>query len=70
MNKVTMNLSIDEANLVLEALGNMPYRRVYELVAKIQQQASEQLSENQGKKENQNLNAVPNSDSDMAKAVG
>jgi hypothetical protein len=69
MNKVTINLSIDEANLVLEALGDMPYRRVYELVVKIQQQASEQLNENQDKKESQNLNAVPNSDSDMAKAV-
>ena len=71
MNKVTLNLSIDEANLVLEALGEMPYRRVYELVAGIQQQASEQLSEKpreqQGKREPQSLSAAP--DDDLAKAV-
>ena len=69
MNEVTLNLSINEANLVLEALGEMPYRRVYELVVKIQQQASEQLNEKQGNNKPQNLNTVPNSDTDIAKAV-
>jgi hypothetical protein len=69
MNKVTLNLSIDEANLVLEALGDMPYRRVYELVVKIQQQASEQLKEKRGNNEPQNLNPVPKSDTEIARAV-
>jgi hypothetical protein len=45
MNAVTLELSIDEANLVLEALGGMPFARVYTLVAKIQQQAQSQVQE-------------------------
>ena len=37
------NLSVEEMNLIVEALGNMPFARVFQLVAKIQTQASEQL---------------------------
>lgn len=43
MKAVTLELTLEEANLVLEALGAMPYVRVYELVAKIQTQAQSQL---------------------------
>lgn len=39
-----LSLTIDEANLVLEAVGNLPFHRVFGLVAKIQQQASQQLN--------------------------
>ena len=46
MKTVNLQLSIDEANLILEALGNMPYSRVYALIAKIQEQASQQLRAN------------------------
>jgi hypothetical protein len=35
---------VDETNLILEAIGNLPYVRVYALVEKIQAQASEQLA--------------------------
>jgi len=45
VEKLTLELSVDEANTLLEALGEMPYRKVYELVVKIQQQASSQLGE-------------------------
>ncbi len=45
MNAVTLELSIEETNLVLEALGAMPFVRVYALVGKIQQQAQSQLQE-------------------------
>jgi hypothetical protein len=38
-------LSVAEANLVLESLGQMPYARVYELVRLIQEQAQAQLAE-------------------------
>jgi len=44
MKTVNLQLSIEEANLILEALGNLPFSRVYTLVAKIQEQASQQLS--------------------------
>lgn len=43
MTAVHLELTLDEANLVMEALGAMPYVRVYALVAKLQQQAQQQL---------------------------
>jgi hypothetical protein len=43
MNEIKLSLTIDEANAVLEALGNLPFARVYLLVAKIQEQAARQL---------------------------
>jgi hypothetical protein len=43
MNAVNLELSLEETNLVLEALGAMPYVRVYTLVAKVQKQAQDQL---------------------------
>ncbi len=44
MKELNLRLTIDEANLVLEGLGNLPFARVYSLVAKIQGQASRQLN--------------------------
>jgi hypothetical protein len=44
MPEITLTLSVAETNLILEALGQMPYVRVYELIAKMQQQAQAQLS--------------------------
>jgi hypothetical protein len=47
MQEIKLNLSIAETNLILEALGQMPYVRVFELIANIQQQAQAQLSATQ-----------------------
>ncbi|MFQ5587903.1 MAG: hypothetical protein ACE5F7_03600 [Nitrospiria bacterium] len=41
---ITLEVSIDEANLVLEGLGHIPFARVYALVNKLQAQASGQLN--------------------------
>lgn len=43
MNKLQIDLTVEEANLVLEALGQLPYQRVAALIASIQQQAQQQL---------------------------
>lgn len=43
INTIKLELTIDETNLILEALGNMPFARVYALVGRIQQQAQIQL---------------------------
>ena len=43
MNEINMKLSVDDANLMLEALGNMPFVRVFALIAKIQEQAGQQV---------------------------
>jgi len=43
MPTIQLNLTLEETNTVLEALGQMPYARVYLLIQKIQQQATEHL---------------------------
>jgi len=45
MEEIELKLSVDETNLVLEALGKMQYARVYLLINKIHQQANAQLNE-------------------------
>lgn len=44
MQEITIKLTLDEANLVLEGLGNLPFAKVYALVAKIQAQANAQIA--------------------------
>ena len=43
MQNISLTLTIDETNLVLEALGNLPFARVFALIGKIQEQARQQL---------------------------
>lgn len=38
-----LQLTLDDLNLVLEAVGALPFARVYGLVARIQEQAAAQL---------------------------
>jgi hypothetical protein len=45
MQKIKLELTIDETNLVLQALGNMPYQQVFQIINEIQQQASQQLNQ-------------------------
>ena len=40
MEEIKITVTIDEANLILEGLGLLPFAKVYGLVAKIQEQAS------------------------------
>lgn len=42
MDEISLKLSVDEARLVLEGLGNLSFVRVYGLIAKIQEQAGQQ----------------------------
>jgi hypothetical protein len=45
-DEATINLSVtlDEANLILEGLGQLPFVRVYRLIARLQEQGSRQVS--------------------------
>jgi hypothetical protein len=43
MKDIRLEITVEETNLILEALGNRPFTRVYELIGKIQAQASEQI---------------------------
>lgn len=47
MKPLKIELSPEEVNNVLSALGNMPYVQVYELIDKIKEQAEHQLNEKQ-----------------------
>jgi len=42
---VQLTLTLAEVNQILESLGNQPYVRVFQIVAKIQRQAEDQLSD-------------------------
>ena len=43
MNEVEFKVTVDEANLILEGLGKLPFAKVFALVAKVQEQANQQL---------------------------
>ena len=45
MPELELKLTLPEINTLLEALGGLPYKQVFQLVAKIQQQAQAQLQE-------------------------
>ena len=48
MKNVNLNLNINELNVVLRALSNLPYNQVNELIEKLQQQARQQLEQGNG----------------------
>ena len=43
MQTIRLEFTVDEINIILEALGEQPYIKVSQLIGKIQQQASQQL---------------------------
>ncbi len=43
MNDLGFKVTVDEANLILEGLGHLPFAKVYALVEKLQLQAKQQL---------------------------
>ena len=45
MEKITLELQIEELNAILSLLGNQPYVQVYGLIEKIKGQAAGQISE-------------------------
>jgi len=44
MSTIKIELDIDQTNLILEALGQLPFARVYTLIGRIQEQARLQLA--------------------------
>jgi len=45
---ITLELSVEHVNMILESLGALPFRQVYQLVAAIQHQARTQLEPDEG----------------------
>jgi hypothetical protein len=48
MKEITLTVKVEEVNLMLSALGNLPFIQVHELFTKIQTQATEQLAASNG----------------------
>lgn len=44
-NTITLELPLDDINLILESLGALPFARVYAAISRIQEQARAQLSD-------------------------
>lgn len=44
MKEFKLVLNVNEVNIILKSLGNMPYNQVNEIVNKIHAQAQEQLT--------------------------
>jgi len=44
-SNISITVTVDQTNLILEALGQLPFVKVYELIGSIQAQAKEQLRE-------------------------
>lgn len=49
--KLNIELTVTEWNVVMQALGNMPFAQVSNIVPSIQQQANEQLKSAENKSE-------------------
>jgi hypothetical protein len=45
MHEIQLQLTLPEVNQILDALGEKPYKQVYQLIVKIQQQAHPQLEQ-------------------------
>ncbi len=60
MPEIKIMLTLDETNLILEALGEMPFVRVHQLIAKIQQQAHSQIQASQAQLAAQKTTATEN----------
>ena len=43
-DEIHLKLTTEEANILLEALGNLPFIKVYALIGKIQSQAAAQVA--------------------------
>jgi hypothetical protein len=43
MREINFTVTMDEANMILEGIGLLPFAKVYQLVSKLQEQARRQL---------------------------
>jgi hypothetical protein len=50
--EIELQLTFDEVNLVLKALGSLPFSQVFELIGKIHDQANDQVRNNTNTNDN------------------
>lgn len=56
MKEVNLKLNVNEVNMVIKALGQLPYNQVYEIIGRIHTQASEQVNSDTMEFKSQNEN--------------
>lgn len=44
-NNLKFQFSVDQVNVIMEALSRMPYAQVFQLIAELQKQAQSQLGD-------------------------
>jgi len=49
MKEINLKLTVDDTNMVLNALGKLPFIQVQELIVKVQTQAQKQIKEDEKK---------------------
>ena len=59
MKDVQLTLTLEEVNKVLEALGQLPFAKVHQLVGKIYEEAKSQLEEKETREDN-NIKSIVN----------
>ncbi len=57
MSQLHFQMTLEEANLVFKGLGLLPFKDVYELIGKLNEQANEQL--NHPKPTNKKIQKMP-----------
>ncbi len=55
MKEIKLTLSVQEVNMAIQALGQLPYNQVHEMMAKIYNQANEQLVSLNGKDKKESI---------------
>lgn len=61
-NIVKIELTVDEVNFILSTLSEKPYKDVFRLIAKIQEQGNEQILSDQKKMSNPFYKELPGQD--------
>jgi hypothetical protein len=59
--EISFTVTVDEANLILRGIGLLPFAEVYQLVAKLQQQAGRQLEREAGNGDDRRPTPAPTS---------
>ena len=63
MEQISINLTLEEVNQILESLGRLPYAEVFQLISKVKAQAEAQVQANEMRKQARNP-VVANAESD------
>jgi hypothetical protein len=59
MKEINFTVTVDEANLILRGIGQLPFAEVYQLVSRLQQQAGRQLEREPGNGEDRRPAPAP-----------